>query len=147
MSELDYDDPEVEIQWCEETLAGVRRYLEGEGVRFGEIAEWPAWHIAPYVSIWAVESGEIPDALGWWVIAGDLPSDYLPGHEADDPREAMRLFSLRWQRLVDAWEREQEPGDTIVGSPSDHPTLMPLLRPRAKMLMEWVVDDDLWEEE
>ena len=51
----DYEDPAFEEQWCEARRAEVAAYLEREGVvhgrMHGRIGEWPAWHVAPYVSV------------------------------------------------------------------------------------------------
>src|SRR5688572_31851449 len=79
MSGVDYDDSDVEKQWCETARSQVARYLETQSVSHGQIGEWPAWHVAPYVSIWAVESQARPGWVGWWVICGDLPTDYVSG--------------------------------------------------------------------
>ena len=49
-------DPEVEERWCGEQRSRVADYLRSQGVDYGRIGQWPAWHLAPYVSIWAIES-------------------------------------------------------------------------------------------
>lgn len=54
------DDPAVEEKWCSERRSELAVYLKREGVTHGSIGEWPAWHIAPYVSIRAVESAKRP---------------------------------------------------------------------------------------
>jgi len=74
MTTPDFDDPAVEKRWCAERRAAVADYLKKQGVDHGEIGEWPAWHFAPYVSIWAIESKKRPSRLGWWVICGMLRS-------------------------------------------------------------------------
>ena len=56
MKKPDYDDPVVEERWCNEQRANVVKYLRSQKVEHGSIGDWPAWHVAPYVSIWAVES-------------------------------------------------------------------------------------------
>ncbi len=65
-----------EERWCQERRAQVAEYLRREGVRHGRIGEWRAWHVAPYVSVWAIESATLPESVGWWVICGDGPTDY-----------------------------------------------------------------------
>src|SRR6267143_18187 len=66
----------AEEKWCAACRRRVRKYLAGESVRHGRIGSWPAWHVAPYVSVWAVESQARPGWVGWWVISGDVPTDY-----------------------------------------------------------------------
>src|SRR6266446_5228772 len=56
MKKPDYDDPAVEERWCNEQRVNVTNYLSSQKVKHGRIGDWPAWHVAPYVSIWAIES-------------------------------------------------------------------------------------------
>lgn len=89
----DYDDPAVEEQWCEERRAEVTAYLQRERVEHGRVGEWPAWHVAPYVSIWAIESKKRVDSIGWWVICGDVPTDYVSATHMKHPRDVMRAIA------------------------------------------------------
>jgi len=84
----DYDDPEVEAQWFAERREEVTNYLKGEGVTHGQIGDEPAWHVTPYVSVWAVESLKSPGSVGWWAICGDMPNDYVSASKASNPKEA-----------------------------------------------------------
>ena len=142
---MDFDDPKVEEAWCKERRGDVTAYMRGTGTRFGSIPEWPAWHVPPFVSVWPVESGVAPGRLGWWVICGDLPTDYLSGNDAADPREAVRAIATRWQEVVSTWERGQEHPAMEIGGKSDRAQLLPLLKGRAKVLLEWCEDDSLWD--
>ncbi|MEW6745775.1 MAG: DUF4826 family protein [Planctomycetota bacterium] len=54
MTSPDDGDPEIEERWCAEMRGNVARYLAREQVPHGQIGEWPAWHVAPYVSVWAL---------------------------------------------------------------------------------------------
>jgi hypothetical protein len=38
----DYENPEVEEQWCAEQRIQVEEYLKEQKVDHGEIGEWPA---------------------------------------------------------------------------------------------------------
>ncbi|WP_353072428.1 DUF4826 family protein [Tunturiibacter gelidoferens] len=42
----------------------VTEYLAKEGLDHGKVGSWPAWHLVPYVSIWAVESLLAPGHVG-----------------------------------------------------------------------------------
>jgi len=142
----DYDDPAVEEQWCNERRREVIAYLESQGIDHGRVAEWPAWHVAPYVSIWAVESRNRPESIGWWVICGDLPTDYVSSHGIAHPREAMRAIADRWNKLVPFLERGEEHPEWTVGTPERRAELAPLLGARGKLLAEWADDDSMWVE-
>lgn len=144
----DYDDPEVEERWCERQRALVADYLRSQGVEHGRIAEWPAWHIAPYVSIWAIESLARLDSIGWWVISGDLPTDYISSAEVEHPqhpRQAIRVIAERWLKQAEAWRDGRDFEGIRIRGPHRHQELAPLLSSRARLLMEWTEDDTLWE--
>lgn len=74
----DCNIPEEEERWCEEQRQKVKTYLAQAGLMHGEIGEWPAWHITPYLAIWAIESMQAP---GWVAgeqdLAGILPAGNL----------------------------------------------------------------------
>ena len=149
MPKPDYDDPDVEERWCSEQRGVVADYLRLQKVRHGRIGEWPAWHIAPYVSIWAIESLARPEWIGWWVICGDLPTDYISSADVEPPqhpRKAIRVFAQHWLDVVEAWRDGREPENTRIGDPSSREELGPPLETRARLLMEWAADDSLWEE-
>ena len=150
MPKPDYDDPAVEERWCDEQHAHVENYLRSQTVKHGRIGDWPAWHVAPYVSIWAIESLARPEWIGWWVISGDLPADYISSADVQppqNPRKAIRAIAERWLKQVEAWNDGRDfEGIRIIGSHS-HKELAPLLESRAKLLTEWADNDSLWEEE
>jgi hypothetical protein len=120
MSPRDFDDPDMEREWCDTRRADVEAYLKDAGVAHGRIGGWPAWHLAPYVSIWAIESLARPEWIGWWVITGDLPTDYISSADIEPPqhpRKAVKAIAGRWLRMVDAWKNGREyEGIRITGS-------------------------------
>lgn len=151
MSKPDYDDPDVEQHWCEEQRGVVADYLLSQSVKHCRIGDWPAWHVAPYVAIWAIESLARPEWIGWWVICGDLPTDYISSADVkppQHPRKAIRVIAERWLKQAKAWmdSRDYE-GIRIPGAHSHEKELAPLLATRANLLIEWADNDSLWEEE
>lgn len=149
MPKLDYDDPEIEERWCAEHREIVAAYLRSQAVKHGRIGEWPAWHVAPCASIWAIESSARPESIGWWVICGDLPIDYISAADVETPqhpRKAMRVFAKKWLEVVNAWKNGREIENTRIGALNSHEQLRPLLESRAVLLAEWVADDLLWDE-
>ena len=142
---MDYDDPEVEDRWCSERRNEVGSYLAQEGIAHGQNGEWPAWHLAPHVSVWAIESRAQPGWVGWWVICGDLPTDYVSAASIEHPRDALLSFVARWRAAADHMRRgESSPGFTI-GPRSQWPTLAPMLVSRAKSLQDMAADAGLWD--
>ncbi len=149
MADSEEGESLAEESWCEEQRNRVADYLASQGVSHGRIGDWPAWHVVPYVSIWAVESKVRPEWIGWWVICGDLPTDYVSASDVEPPqhpRKAMQLIAERWIALTVAWKEGREFDDMrIVGSHSPE-ELGPLLESRARLLQDWAMDDSLWEE-
>ena len=60
------------------------------------MAEYPAFHLHPYIALWAVHSKISLGWVGWWTITGDLPTDYISSTEAREPSEAMRALMGRF---------------------------------------------------
>jgi hypothetical protein len=150
MDDSDDDDPEAEERWCTEQQAAVADYLRSQKVQHGQVGDWPAWFIPPYVSIWAIESLVQPGAIGWWVISGDLPTDYISSAEVQPPqhpRKAIRVIADRWLKQVEAWNTGKDFDGIRIAGPHSHRELAPLLESRAKLLIEWTDDDSLWEDE
>ena len=150
MREPDYDDPDVEDRWCEAQRAVVADYLRSQKVEHGRIGDWPAWHVAPYVSIWAIESMARPEWIGWWVICGDLPTDYISSADVgppQHPRKALRVIAERWLKYVEAWNNGRDYEGFRIRGADSHKELAPLLETRAMLLIEWADDDSLWEEQ
>jgi hypothetical protein len=150
MDDPNYDDPEVEERWCEQQRQCVTDYLRSQGVEHGCIGEWPAWHLAPYVSIWAIESSIRPEWIGWWAICGDLPTDYISAADVEPPqhpRKAMRAIAQFWLKAVDAWNQGLEYEGYQIPGPHSHQELAPLLEARAKLLIDFADDDGLWDED
>jgi len=141
---MTYDSPEVEEQWCSERRNEVANYLQAHQVKHGQIGEWPAWHLMPYVSIWAIESRSQPGRVGWWVICGDLPTDYVSAEKIKHPRDALKAIAARWLSAALSMARgEPSPGFSI-GSPADWRALSPQLESRAQLLQGWVDENELW---
>ena len=109
----------MEAQWLAEQGANVERYLQSEGIQHHAVASEPAWFVAPYVSVWTVECTESPGAVGWWAISGDLPTDYLSGHDASDARTALAAFADRWREVSTYLLRGEEHPTVKFGSSSN----------------------------
>lgn len=144
---LDYDDPKIEAQWFAERRAEVSKYLKHEGVTHGQIGSEPAWHLAPYVSIWAVESLKSPGWVGWWAISGDLPNDYVSAEDIKTPREAMHAIASLWQEAAEYMSRGEPHPTFRIGSGENDKELAPMLTSRAETLLGWASDPEVWEED
>ncbi|MBL8801952.1 MAG: DUF4826 family protein [Planctomycetes bacterium] len=140
-----YENPAADESWCADRRVDVARYLAAEGVEHGRIGERPAWHVAPYVSVWAIESKLRPGWIGWWVICGDLPTDYVSAGDIRHPRAALQAIADRWLRYSQSVRAGAAPAEFSIASVERAPLeLVPLLEARAEMLADWAQDDSLW---
>lgn len=144
MNEADYRDPAIEERWCKERQAQVLAYLQAEKIAHGRVGEWPAWHIAPYVSIWAIESADRPDWVGCWVVCGDLPTDTIPADHYEHPRDALRAIAKRWLDVAARMRRGEAHPDLRFSSAQAPEELMPILERRGAILLNWSNEDACW---
>jgi hypothetical protein len=138
---------QTEDNWVAEQRDTVCAYLEREGVRHREVGEWPAWHLHPYLAVWAIESLVAPGRVGWWAISGDVPTDYVSFADADHPREVLRHFAREWARVSSSMLRGEEPPETVIGTPEQWPDLEDLLKRRCELLRRFAEDDAIWDDE
>ena len=139
-----------EEAWCNSQRQSVAEYLTGQGVKHGRIGNWPAWHVTGCVAVWAIESGVRPEWIGWWVISGDLPTDYCSSSDIEPPqhpRKAIRVIADRWLKQVEAWMSGSEYGGIKFVGPDSHHELAPLIKSRAELMLRWADDDSMWEPE
>jgi hypothetical protein len=144
MDEFDWDDPAVEEGWCNERRQQVTEYLSSQGVLHGGVGEWPAWHVTPYVSIWAIQSLLFPGSVGWWAICGDLPTDYISAASVKHPRLALRTFSENWKEVAACMFEGRPHPSTNMGPPEKRLELAPLLESRSAVLRQFAEDDSVW---
>jgi hypothetical protein len=141
--EPDWEDPKIEAAWFAEQRALAEQYLRGQQALFGSIEPEPAWFVAPYVAFWRALGGRTGEPV-YWVITGDLPTDFLPSDAAPTPRAAAGAFAERW-RTVASYLRQGKEHPTIhVGAPQDRAGLAPLLRRRADTLHRWAANEEYW---
>ncbi len=133
-------DDAAEEAWCLSVRPKVSEYLNRGGIVHGGIGDRPAWQIAPYVAIWAIESPTRPGAVGWWVICGDLPVDCCSSYDCRHPRVALRRIVDRWRDAL----AHYKPGDKTIGATGISATLKDLLTRRVELLLDYANDDGLW---
>ena len=128
--------------WCASRRDDVVAYLATERLDHGEVGEVPAWFITPVLSIWAVESLKNPGWLGWWVICGDVPTDYCSSQDCPHPRLATKRIAEHWRTEI-ARTRQ---GDLQIGRTGLSVDLIDLLAARAEMLLTLAEDNAIWPE-
>jgi hypothetical protein len=135
-----------EDAWLEERRGEVSAYLIREGVAHGGLGRGPAWFVAPYVSLWQIESLKAPGSVGWWAICGDHPTDYISASDLDEPREVLHAIGQRWLEVSSFMVRGISHPTISIGSRANAAELGALLRSRGKLLVEWADDEAIWED-
>ncbi|MGD8594920.1 MAG: DUF4826 family protein [Gammaproteobacteria bacterium] len=128
-----------EEDWLDDQQEVASQYMKRTGTNYGSIEHTPSFYLSPYVAVWAVESGISPGAIGWWVITGDLPTDYISSSGISSAREAMSEFAKRWLNSVNVHKSgKHDPTITLSSETAD------LLEKRANILNDWASDDSMW---
>jgi len=131
-----------EEKWFKERRQEVLYYLSKEGVTHGEVSEYPAWDVVPYTSVWPIESKKSPGSVGWWVVCGDHPTDYVSAGNIKEPRQVYEEIAKRWLELCDYAKAGKKYPSIRINL--DSKELIEMLRSRAKTFLDWIQDDEIW---
>ena len=141
----DNSKDEAGEHWCGTQRQQVLAYLSSEGFESPNVGDWPAWHVAPVISVWAVESVELPGSIGWWAVSGDCPTDYTVCSGERHPRQALRDIGNRWQKAAVRWA-DGLPADGFgLRNAAQEGELAPLLLSRSRQFLTIAADDSNWE--
>jgi len=132
-----------EDRWIDAERKHAEDYLREQGVDHLGVGEFPAFHVHPYLALWAVQSKNAPGWIGWWTITGDLPADYISSTEGRHPRGA---FARHWREVSGCMLRGEPHPNYRLGAPNEWPELGDLLRRRAEIIQRYADDDEIWTE-
>jgi hypothetical protein len=134
----------AEQAFLQDARKRISEYLAREGVPHGGVPEEPEWFVHPVVAVWAVASGRVQGSVGWFAVAGDLPTDYVSSADVADARAALRAFAHRWAGLARTMRARVSDPDLSAGSPEDWPRTSELLERGARLLASYAADDGHW---
>lgn len=121
--------------WFNSQVQRASQYLANQGVFLDQVDQEKSTYVAPLFSILKVRS---KDRKRFWVIVGDLPTDYTPDSTAKTAREALRHFALHWQlkaeQMIQAGLRDKVQQDYAQ-----------LLVTKAEAIYPFVDNKSLWE--
>ena len=83
-------------EWVRAQFQKANRFLAEKGVIPSKVLADESRYLAPYLAIWKMESKR-PSTKTYWVMSGDLPSDFVDVKVAKTARDAIRHFSMMWQ--------------------------------------------------
>ena len=86
----------LRAEWVRTQFQKANRFLAEKGVIPSKVLADESRYLAPYLAIWKMESKR-PTTKTYWVMSGDLPSDFVDVKVAKTARDAVRHFSMMWQ--------------------------------------------------
>lgn len=123
--------------WFNSQVQRAGQYLANQGVILEKVEQDKSTYVAPLFSILKIRS---KDRKRFWVIVGDLPTDFIPDSTAKTAREALRHFALHWQlkaeQMIQAGIR-----DTVQRDYAQ------LLVTKAQAIYPFVDNKSLWEKQ
>ncbi|MGX9459633.1 DUF4826 family protein [Shewanella sp. A14] len=131
------DQEALRQEWVRTQFQKANRFLAEKGVIPSKVLAEDSRYLAPYLAIWKMESKQ-PKKQTFWVMSGDLPSDYVDVKVATTAREAIRHFSMMWQLKAENLHKS--------GATKDATQLKfaQLLVSRAESLYKIHQDEKLW---
>ena len=81
-------------EWVKIQFQRANKHLAENGVLFDTVVTGDSRYLAPYLALWKIKAH---DGKQYWVLGGDLPSDFTLADNAPDAREALKYFALSWQ--------------------------------------------------
>lgn len=85
---------EQRAEWVREQFQKANKHLAENGVLFKSVVASESRYLVPYVAVWKIIT---QDNKKYWVMSGDLPSDFTQEGNATSAREAIKYFALTWQ--------------------------------------------------
>ena len=140
------DDEDFD-KWVSLQRQDIEHYLERQGIKSPNVGLWPAFDVAPYFAIWAVESQKTAGKIGWWAFSGDCPTDYVSEMGECHPRAALGNLLESWRNSIPHMKVGRSPPNTRLGPEEDLSMLADLLESRVALLHRWYLDDKLWDDQ
>lgn len=81
-------------EWVREQFQKANKFLAENGVLFETVITEESRYLMPYLAVWKIKA---MDSKLYWVISGDLPTDYTSVDNAKDAKEVLRHFAMHWQ--------------------------------------------------
>ncbi|MCG9697018.1 DUF4826 family protein [Shewanella sp. Isolate11] len=125
--------------WIREHFQKANRFLAEKGVIPERVIAEESRYLAPFLAIWKLESKQ-PKSQTFWVMSGDLPTDYVDVSVAATARDAIRHFSMMWQLKAENLMKSGATQDPTQAK------FAQLLVSRAESLFQIHNDEKLWKE-
>ncbi|VEL96711.1 uncharacterized protein DUF4826 [Alteromonas sp. 76-1] len=122
-------------EWVREQFQKANKHLAENGVLFESVVTNESRYLVPYLAVWKIK--DTNNAM-YWVMSGDLPTDFIADSMATSARGAIKHFAMQWQ-LKAANLRASESADASSLEYAE------LLESRAEGLYAIQNQDELWQ--
>ncbi|MDO6568144.1 DUF4826 family protein [Alteromonas sp. 1_MG-2023] len=85
---------EQRSEWVREQFQKANKHLAENGVLFESVVTNESRYLVPYLAVWKIKDTE--NAF-YWVMSGDLPTDFIADSMAATARDAIKHFAMSWQ--------------------------------------------------
>ncbi|MET1218224.1 MAG: DUF4826 family protein [Glaciecola sp.] len=122
-------------EWVRAQFQKANKHLAENGVMFESVVVEESRYMAPYLAVWKIKSNQ---GKFFWVMSGDLPSDYVPANVASDVQGVLKHFALAWQLKAE---------NLAANNPTEQTDIeyIQLLAHRAEGLYAMSEDEKLWQ--
>jgi len=129
--------PDYQV-WADQSYIKIQQHLKAKSIPFSEDLTLD-WIAAPYFSLWKGKNkeGKI------WVLHNDLATDAFVDDGIVETRQALALFSLRWEKTEELDILSDFSADPAISEIN----LKANLASMGSLLQRTVDDQELWEEE
>lgn len=134
----EFETEQAQNQWVREQFQKANKHLAENGIIPDRVIMEQSRYLVPFVAVWKVVANT-PKKKQYWVISGDLPSDFVDLSVAKTARDALKHFSLSWQLKA---ENLIQSGAT---KDSTQAKFANLLIDRAQNLYDLQANDKLWQ--
>ncbi|TRW49770.1 DUF4826 family protein [Aliidiomarina halalkaliphila] len=86
---------EEQNAWVREQFQKANGYLVEKGMITDQVLTKESLYLVPQIAVWKFTLKGVTDKV--WAITGVVPTDHVDAKVAENPRDALRHFSLRWQ--------------------------------------------------
>lgn len=99
MSEEQVQSDPQQAAWVREQFQKANGYLVEKGIITDQVLVKESRYLMPHIAIWKFTERGTTEKV--WAISGIVPTDHVDAKVANNARDALKHFCLRWQLRAD----------------------------------------------
>ena len=135
-------------EWAQNEIIEMGRYAQRNNLVTGQPMGKCVWALPEMLFVGKVWPQDDRNRVFWVISGPGLPTDHIESSLAEEPREAVKHFSLKWQLQSSSMENlDAQPASTEepVSKSIDMADVAKKLQEHAEALYSLVNRDDLWD--